>query len=72
MNKVIKWLIKHLIFLLDRKGDLLTYSFAKDDKTHYNIIAERYYDDRLEYGTQVNYYRDKAKMDEVEDGVARE
>lgn len=62
MNRVIKWLIKHLIFLLDRKGDLLAYSFAKDDKTHYNILAERYYEDRWEYGTQVNYYRSKEKM----------
>ena len=67
MNRVIKWLIKHLIFLLDREGDLLTYCFARDAKTYYNILAERYYEDRWEYGTQVNYYRNKAKMDEEED-----
>lgn len=65
MNSVIKWLIKHLIFLLDRKGDLLAYSFARDDKTCYNILAERYYDDRWEFGTKVSYYRNK---DEVTSG----
>lgn len=56
MEKLIWWIIKKLIFMVDRDDTLLVHSFAKDEITDYHIIAERSYPDRHCYGVSEEKY----------------
>ena len=58
-DRIIIWFIKKLILLWDRHDDNLAYSFERDERTGYNIIVERYYDDYFTYGTAVYPYPNK-------------
>lgn len=51
MEKIVKWLIKRLVFLWDRNRDKLAFSFARDDHTDYSVLVERFYDDYYTVGT---------------------
>ena len=51
MDKILLWLLKHLILLWDRNDDQLVYHFGKDERTDYSIVVERFYDDYYTVGT---------------------
>lgn len=50
-RRTIKWLIKRLVFLLDRDDTLLAFSFSGGERKDYTILAERVYDDHYTVGT---------------------
>ena len=50
-RRAIKWLIKRLVFLLDRDDTLLSFSFSGGERKDYTILTERVYDDHYEVGT---------------------
>ena len=54
--RMLKWFIRKSIELYDRIEPFRTYSWGIDEITDYNIIVERSYPDRHEYGTQIIYY----------------
>lgn len=56
MEKIIWWIIKKLIFIVDRDDTLLVHSFGKDEITDYHVIAERCYPDRHCYGVSEEKY----------------
>lgn len=56
MDKIIQWLLRHLILLWDRHGDKLAYSFGKDERTEYQVIVQRFYDDYYTVGTSMYPY----------------
>lgn len=51
-RKIIKWLIRKFVFLLDKDDSLLVYSFGKDEVTDYYIFAERFYEDKHMFGVK--------------------
>lgn len=51
-QKIIKWGIRKLVFLLDKDDSLLVYSFGKDEVTDYHIFAERFYEDKHTFGVK--------------------
>ena len=57
-NKILWWIVKKCILILDRDNTLLAYSFAKDEHTDYHIIVERFLVDRHTYGTLEEMYDD--------------
>lgn len=56
IDKIILWILKHMILLWDRHGDKLAYSFGKDERTDYSVIVERFYDDYYTVGTEIHSY----------------
>lgn len=53
-RRVLKWLIKQLVFRLDKDDDLLAYSFSGGERKDYTISAERFYEDgSYTIGTQM-------------------
>lgn len=55
-DKIIKWLIKRLVFLWDRRNDKMAYSFGRDERTDYSVIVERFYDTYFTVGTAMYPY----------------
>ena len=58
INKLIKWLIKRLVIILDRNDDLLCYSFSGGERKDYSVSVERFYDDYYTVGTAMYPYPD--------------
>lgn len=56
MEKLLWRIVKICILWLDRDNTLLVYSFAKDERTDYHIIAERFLADRHCFGTKEELY----------------
>lgn len=56
LDKIIKWLIKQLVFLWDRHNDKMAYSFGRDERTDYSVLVERFYDDYCTVGTAMYPY----------------
>ena len=52
-------MVKRFLFLADRDNTLLTYTFVKDDKTEYHVIAERFYPDRHSFGVIEETYNNQ-------------
>ena len=56
------WIVKHLIFWLVHRLDVLQYgafmalSWGYDEVTDYTVLAERHLENCHVYGTQVTYY----------------
>ena len=44
-RRAIKWLLKRLVFALDKDDDLLAFSFSGGERKDYAVLAERFYDD---------------------------
>jgi len=44
-RRALKWLIKKLVFHLDKDNDLLAYSFSGGERKDYTISVDRFYDD---------------------------
>lgn len=44
-SRALKWLIKKLVYRLDREDDLLSYSFSGGEMKDYTITVERFFDD---------------------------
>lgn len=51
LDKIITWLIKKLVLLWDRHNDKIAFSFARDERTDYSVLVERFYDDCYTIGT---------------------
>ena len=50
-RRAIKWLLKRLVFALDKEDDLMSYSFSGGERKDYTVLAERFYDDGYSIGT---------------------
>lgn len=59
MKKFFWWMVKRFLFLANRDNTLLTYTFVKDDKTEYHVIAERFYPDRHSFGVIEETYNNQ-------------
>lgn len=57
-RRVIKWMIKQLVFRLDKNDDLLAYSFSGGERKDYTISAERIFDDHYTIGTKTYPFPD--------------
>lgn len=55
-DKIIKWLIKRLVFLWDRHNDKMAFTFERDERTGYSVLVERFYDDYYTVGTAMYPY----------------
>ena len=44
-RRALKWMIKKLVFSLDKDDDLLAYSFSGGERKDYTISVDRFYDD---------------------------
>ena len=63
-DKIITWLIKRLVLLWDRHNDKVAFSFARDERTDYSVLVERFYDTYYTVGTAMYPYPNcGAKMD---------
>lgn len=58
-QKIIKWCIRRLVFVLNKDDALLCYSFSGGEHTEYHIMVERFYEDRHTFGTRTDYYEDR-------------
>lgn len=53
-RRAIKWLLKLLVFALDKDDDLLAFSFSGGERKDYTVLVERFYDDgSYSVGTQM-------------------
>lgn len=53
-RRAIKWLLKRLVFALDKDDDLMAYSFSGGERKDYTVLVERFYDDgSYSVGTQI-------------------
>lgn len=66
MDKIIRWALRHMILLWDRHDDQLVYSFGKDERTEYQVIVQRFYDNYYTVGTAMYPYPNHEKQ-EVEE-----
>ena len=58
MRRLLWWIVKKCILHLDKDNTLQVFSFSKDERTEYHIIAERCLDDVWMYGTRVTPYEE--------------
>lgn len=56
MEKILWWIVKKCILVLDKNNTLLAHSFAKDNVTDYHIIVERFLPDKHCYGIRIEPY----------------
>ena len=56
LDKIIIWLIKRLILAWDRHNDKMAFSFAKDERTDYSVLVERFHDTYYTVGTAMYPY----------------
>lgn len=61
LDRIITWLIKRLILLWDRHNDKIAFSFERDERTGYSVLAGRFYDTYYTVGTAMYPYN---KMEE--------
>ena len=52
-RRAIKWMIKQLVFCLDKDDDLIVYSFSGGERKDYSVVVERFFDDHYEIGTEM-------------------
>lgn len=72
LNKILWWIVKKCVCIIDRDNLLMVYSFAKDDVTDYHLVVERCLPDVHMYGTHTEHYRKSEiyKKQESEKGYA--
>lgn len=61
-RRALKWLIKQLVFRLDKDDDLLAYSFSGGERKDYTISVERFYDDYYTVGTAMYPYNNREEQ----------